>query len=183
MEFPAWTAICRVQTLHTKAMSATSIFDKYTLPSMPRARRWAAIFSVLMAALLPLQLKAGDKTAAEDAAHALAKSYEKEGFEFRADSWVKDLKPEMGKALRIQLFKGNDYRFCIAVPLDSGVHIAATVLDFDGKPIGKAEATAQGWGVILSVKPKKTGTYAVAIRQAEGGKPHEVPCAVVTGWK
>ncbi len=164
-------------------MSATPIFDKCIIHFLCFARRRAVVLGVMMAALLPLQLSAGDKSEAEDAAHALAKQYEKEGFEFRADSWVKDLRPDMGKALRIQLFKGNDYRFCIAVPANSGVHLAATVLDFDGKPIAKADATAQGWGVVLSIKPKKTGTYAVAIRQIEGGKPHEVPCAVITGWK
>ena len=164
-------------------MSATSIFGKYCPPPLLSAPRWAAILCVVVAALMPWQLQARDKSDAEDAARALAKQYEKEGFEFRADSWVKDLKPDIGKALRIQLFKGNDYRFCIAVPLDSGVHIAATVLDFEGNPIGKAEATAQGWGIILSLKPKKTGLYAVAIRQADGGKAREVPCAVVTGWK
>ena len=183
MEFPVWTAICRMQTLHTKAMSATSIFEKYIFQPLFPARRWAAVLSLMMAAFLPWQLQAQEKSEAEDAAHSLAKPYEKEGFEFRADSWIKPLKPEMGKALRIQLFKGNEYRFCIAVAPDSGVQIAATVLDFDGKPIGKAAATAQGWGVILSVKPMKTGTYAVAIRQLAGGKPHEVACAVITGWK
>ena len=164
-------------------MSATSNFDNCMPSPLSNTRRWAALLAVLLAGLLPLQLQARDKSDAEDAAHALAKQPEKEGFEFRADSWVKDLRPDMGKALRMQLFKGNDYRFCIAVPPDSGVHIVATVLDFDGTPVGKADVTAQGWGLILSFKPKKTGAYAVAIRQTEEGKAREVPCAVITGWK
>ncbi|MDB6140514.1 MAG: hypothetical protein JWO94_3586 [Verrucomicrobiaceae bacterium] len=183
MEFPAWTAICRVQTLHTMPMSATSHFDNYMPFPLLQPRRWTAVLALLISALLPFQLQASDKSDAEDAAHTLARPHEKEGFEFRADSWLKDLRPDMGKAIRLQMFKGNDYRFCIAVPPNSGVHLAATVLDFDGKPVGKADATAQGWGIILSYKPKKTGLYVVAIRQTEEGKPHEVPCAVITGWK
>ena len=178
MEFPARTAIYRVQTLHTMPMSATSHF----IPCPPNLlfsfRRWATLLALFLAVLPPLHA-----AEPEDSARALAKQYEKDGFEFRADSWQKSLRPDMGKAIRMQLFKGNDYRFCIAVPFNAGVHLAATVLDFDGKPAGKADVTAQGWGVILSFKPKKTGTYVVAIRQTEEGKPHEVPCAVVTGWK
>jgi hypothetical protein len=132
---------------------------------------------------LPWQARAGEKSEAEQAALTLAKAHEKEGFEFRADIWEKDLKADMGKALRIQLFKGNDYRFCIAVPPNSAVHITATVLDFDGKPSGTLQPVAQGWGLTLSFKPKKTGAYAIAIRQTGEGRPHEVPCAVITGWK
>ena len=183
MEFPVQTAICRMQTLHTMPMSATSNFDNCMPFPLVQARRWAAVLAFALACILPLQLQARDKSEAEEAAHALARQQEKEGFEFRADSWVKDLRADMGKALRIQLFKGNDYRFCIAVPPDSGVHITATVLDFDGMPVGKIQPVAQGWGLILSFKPKKTGAYAVAIRQTEDGKSREVPCAVITGWK
>ena len=81
------------------------------------------------------------------------------------------------------MFKGNDYAFCIAVPQDSGVHVTAVVLDFDGKPSGEILPVQAGWGLVLFFKPRKTGTYVVAIRQTEGGKSKEVPCAMITGWK
>ena len=164
-------------------MSATSIFSNCIPTSLANPRRWAFLFTFLLALAMPWQGRASDKKDAEGAAHALSVALEKDGFEFRADLWEKDLRPEMGKALRIQLFKGNDYRFCLAVPPDSGVHITATVLDFDGKPVGTIQPVAQGWGLVLSFKPKKTGAYVVAIRQKEDGKPREVPCAVATGWK
>jgi len=164
-------------------MSATSNLDNCMPFPLYKTRRWTLLLAMLLTCLPALPMQARDKSEAEEAAHTLSRQYEKEGFEFRADSWLKDLRPDMGKAIRIQLFKGNDYRFCIAVAPNSGVHLAATVLDFDGKPSGKADATAQGWGVVLSFKPKKTGSYVVAIRQTDEGKPREVPCAVVTGWK
>ena len=113
----------------------------------------------------------------------MARPLEKDGFSFRAEAWEKELKPDMGKAVRVQLFKGNDYRFCIAVPVDSGVQITATVLDADGKPLGQLQTVEAGWGLVLSFKPKKTGVYAVAIRQTEKGKMKAVNCALLTGYQ
>jgi hypothetical protein len=120
---------------------------------------------------------------AEQAAWSMARPLEKEGYFFRAEAWEKELKPEMGKAVRVQLFKGNDYRFCIAVPTDSGVQITAAVLDGDGKPQGQLQSVEQGWGLVLPFKPKRTGVYAVAIRQTDKGKMKAVPCAMITGYQ
>jgi hypothetical protein len=124
-----------------------------------------------------------DQSDAESAAWSMARPLEKDGFSFRAEAWEKELKPDMGKAVRVQLFKGNDYRFCIAVPMDSGVQITAAVLDGEGKPLGQLQAVEQGWGLVLSFKPKKTGVYAVAIRQTEKGKMKAVNCALLTGYQ
>ncbi|MEY4483719.1 MAG: hypothetical protein RL693_1171 [Verrucomicrobiota bacterium] len=118
-----------------------------------------------------------------DAVLSLAARHEKDGFDFRADIWVRELKPELGKAVRVQFFKGNDYRVCVAVPKDSGVQIAAHVLDTEGKPVeSKVETTEDGWGLVLHAKPKRTGLYVVAIRQA-GGNAKPTTCAMITGYK
>jgi len=113
----------------------------------------------------------------------MARPLEAEGFSFRAEAWEKELKPEMGKAVRVQLFKGNDYRFCIAVPMESGVQVTAAVLDSDGKPLGQLQVVEQGWGLVLSFKPKKTGVYVVAIRQTDKGRMKAVSCAMLTGFQ
>lgn len=118
-----------------------------------------------------------------DAVLSLTTKPEKDGFDFRADIWVRELKPELGKAVRVQFFKGNEYRVCVAVPKDSGVQIAAHILDAEGKPIeGKVETTENGWGLVLSAKPKNTGVYVVAIRQS-GGKAKTTTCAMISGYK
>lgn len=124
-----------------------------------------------------------EQSESEAAAWSMARPLEKEGYFFRAESWEKELKPEMGKAVRVQLFKGNEYRFCIAVPVNSGVQITAAVLDVDGKPLGQLQSVEQGWGLVLSFKPKRTGVYAVAIRQTEKGRAKAVPCAMLTGYQ
>jgi len=92
---------------------ATSIFY-----STQRIQAWFCAAIVLLSATIA---PAREKDEAEAAARALAQTLEKEKFEFRAEAWVKDLQPDIGRAVRVQLFKGNDYRFCVAVPLDSQV--------------------------------------------------------------
>lgn len=126
---------------------------------------------------------AGDDDKATETAARLMPQQEKEGYEFRAQAWVNDLEPKLGRAVRLQLFKGNEYAFCIAVPQDSGVHVTAAVLDFDGRPSGEILPVQAGWGVVLFYKPKKTGMYVVTIRQTDAGKSKTVPCAMITGWK
>ncbi|MBX7208003.1 MAG: hypothetical protein K1X78_06825 [Verrucomicrobiaceae bacterium] len=132
---------------------------------------------------VPVARAGREQSEAEAAAWSMARPLEKEGFSFRAESWERELKPEMGKAVRVQLFKGNDYRFCVAVPVDSGVQITAAVLDGDGKPQGQLQSVDAGWGLVLSFKPKKTGVYAVAIRQSEKGRMKAVNCAMLTGFQ
>jgi hypothetical protein len=146
----------------------------------PVLRNFARSCLLLLALMAVLPLHAND---AEKSALKLVPDQEKEGYEFRSESWTNDLEPTMGRAVRLQLFKGNEYAFCIAVPRDSGVHVTAAVLDFEGKPAGEMLPVSDGWGLVLFFKPKKTGTYAVAIRQTPQGKAKRVPCAMVTGWK
>lgn len=162
-------------------MRATAIFCECSLFTRRTLAGWAVLTSLLfMAGTLP----ARDKADAETAARRLAAEFEKDKFEFRADAWVRDLSPSVGKALKVQLFKGNDYRFCVAVPRDSGVFITAAVLDLEGRPTGEIQPVLDGWGCVLSFKPKKTGVYVVAVRQTEEGKKsREVPCAVLTGYR
>jgi hypothetical protein len=163
-------------------MRATAQFCQSPLLRWRGSHLILVLLLALACAALP-QVQARDKAEAEKAARDLAKVMEKEGFEFRAEVWQKDLDHKIGKAVKMQLFKGNDYRFCIAVPPDSGVFVVAAVLDLEGQPAGMITPVQEGWGCILSFKPKKTGVYVVAIHQADEGKHREVPCAMITGYK
>ncbi len=126
---------------------------------------------------------APEESELESALVKLVEPHEKSGFDFRADIWERDLAPDVGKAARVQMFKGNEYRVCLAVPPSSGVQISAHVLDVEGKPIeSKIEATDKGWGIVLHVKPQHTGIFLIAVRHA-GGKSKTVTCAMVTGYR
>lgn len=128
-------------------------------------------------------LRADDQDEAEKAAHALAYDQENEGYNIRAEGWVRMLEPKLGKATRMQLYKGNEYCFCVAVPKKSGVHITGAVLDLEGKPAGEIMPVVDGWGFVLFYKPKKTGMYMIAIHETDKGKRKEVPVVMVTGYK
>lgn len=166
-------------------MSANAISN----PAAPRAgllQRFnpaAAVF-LLLAALLPWsEGRADEVDDVEAAVVKIASAQEAQGFDFRADIWERELTPELGKAVRVQFFKGNDYRVCVAVAPKTGVKIAAHVLDTEGTPVeSKVETTEGAWGVTLHVKPKRTGVYVVVIRHA-GGKEKPAMCAMITGYK
>ncbi len=156
-----------------------------TAPVSSIPRRFFHLQAALAASLLLFltAAPAGEAEDAEAAAQAMVRPLEREGYVFRAEAWVKELRPEMGKAIKVQLFKGNDYRFCVAVPPKSGVKITAAVLDFEGKPGGRLRVVEGGWGLVLEYEPKKTGVHVVAIRQTEEGQQRPTTCAMVTGYQ
>jgi hypothetical protein len=162
-------------------MSANVILGVKAGPAASVARRLALAFLLLSAATNTVRGSAPDEEAAERAVASLVVPLEKQGFDFRADVWERELKPDLGKAVRLQLFKGNDYRVCIAVPAESGVEIEAHVLDDTGKPV-EENIQGKGFGRTLQVKPKRTGVYVVTIRQS-GGKKIPVTCALIMGYK
>lgn len=151
------------------------------LAALPRLTVAAVLSGSLL--LMPARLPAEDHGDAEKAAHALAYDQESEGYNIRAEGWVRVLEPKLGKAARMQLYKGNEYCFCVAVPKKSGVHITGAVLDLEGKPVGEILPVLDGWGFVLFFKPKKTGMYMIAIHQTDKGKRKEVPVSMITGYK
>lgn len=120
---------------------------------------------------------------AEAAVQALARDQENAGFMFRAEVWSGEISNGLGKAVRMQLFKGNEYCIGVAVPRDSGVRITGAVLDLDAKPVGEIQPVLDGWGFLLFFKPKKTGVYVVTLREEESGKQKDTTCAIITGYK
>jgi hypothetical protein len=142
----------------------------------------AAVLAVSLF-LTSARLMADEQDEAEKAAHALAYDQENEGYNIRAEGWAHMLKPKLGKATRMQLYRGNEYCFCVAVPKKSGVHITGAVLDLEGKPAGEIMPVVDGWGFVLFYKPKKTGMHMIAIHETDKGRRREVPVVMVTGYK
>jgi hypothetical protein len=166
-------------------MSANVISHAATLKAGPT--RFLSLLSsavMLTAGLMVAKPAAADEVDDVEAAVVkLATAQEKDGFDFRADIWERQLQPNLGKAVRVQFFKGNEYRVCVAVPPQSGVQIAAHVLDVEGHPVeSKVETAEGGWGVTLSVQPKHTGVYVVVVRNS-GGKEKTTVCAMISGYK
>jgi hypothetical protein len=151
----------------------------------PSLLRFAA-YSLLACLFFTTQLHvhADDADEAEAAALALARDQERlGGYSFRAEVWTGSLPRDLGKAVKMQLFKGNEYCIGVAVPRKSGVRVTGAVLDFQGQPVGEIQPVLDGWGFLLFFKPKKTGVYVVVIRQEDGAKRRDTACALVTGYK
>lgn len=158
-------------------MSANAIFA-------PSAAPRACLPTLILAACLLLFAPGAAGNDAEEAEMAVAKlvhPLEKAGFDFRSDVWERELKPDVGKAVRVQLFKGNEYKVCVAVAESSGVQIEARLLDSNGEDVGST-VDKRGWGAVVTAKPKRTGVYIVTIRQS-GGTPKPVTCVMIMGYK
>lgn len=147
------------------------------------ARSAFALLTALLALTFAPVMPAAPAGEAEAAAKAMARDQEKDGYVFRAEAWKGVLGKDIGKAVKMQLFKGNEYCIGVAVPRQSGVHISGSVLDFKGEPVGEIQPVVDGWGFLLFFKPKKTGVYVVTLHQTEAGKPQETDCAIITGYR
>ncbi len=153
-----------------------------TFPPLPSFLKNLLVVGLTVLAF-PQETRATEEEDAEAAALALAKDQEDAGYMFRAEAWTGPLVKDIGKAVRMQLFKGNEYCIGVAVPRKSGVFITGAVLDFEGKPVGEIQPVLEGWGFLLFFKPKKTGVYIVTLREDEKGKLKDTACAIITGYK
>ncbi|HEY1049477.1 MAG TPA: hypothetical protein VGE39_06970 [Prosthecobacter sp.] len=155
----------------------------FSLPPLPRLKSVLGFLAALVLLGMAAPAFAAPADEAEAAAQALARDQEKAGYIFRAEVWKGELSKDIGKAVKMQLFKGNDYCIGVAVPRKDGVHISGSVLDFKGEPVGEIQPVLEGWGFLLFFKPKKTGVYVVTLHQTEAGKPKDTACAIITGYK
>lgn len=162
-----------------------SVFVAMTPAFSPSAfsRSFLSVLAAMLALVVSSPLPAAPVDDAQEAAQALARDQEKAGYIFRAEAWTGDLSKDIGKAVKMQLFKGNEYCIGVAVPRKSGIDISGSVLDFKGEPVGEIQPVLDGWGFLLFFKPKKTGVYVVTVHQTEKGKQKDTACAIITGYK
>jgi hypothetical protein len=59
----------------------------------------------------------------------MAAALEKDGYQFRAELWSAPMKDDLGRAVRVQMFKGLEYQFCIAVSPATATGFSAVLLD------------------------------------------------------
>ncbi len=94
--------------------------------------------------------------------------YIKQGYTLREDTWGGDLPVGEGKAITHQLFKGNDYWFCMGTDVRGG-KISVHIYDGDGNLVEETswqKDAAKGEGSFAGVKinPKRTGTYFLIVK-------------------
>ena len=145
-----------------------------------KLRPFIALLLVFSAAC-PVVLAADEIPPAVAAARAQAEKFAADGFTFREDHWESIVSPKKGKGIRIQLFKGHEYRICVSAEPGSGAKIVSHVVGAEGTPIeDENEALGDGTAVNIHVSPEKTGVHIILVRQ-DGEE--EVQCAMVIGYR
>ena len=95
-----------------------------------------------------------------------AEPYVKQGFQVREDYWGGDLGSGEKKAVRQQLFKGNEYWFWLGTEVDRA-KVSVHVYDSDGKLAEESDSWQKGHFAAAHVVPKATGSYFIIVTVEE----------------
>ncbi len=133
--------------------------------------------------LLPALLLATAYAYVNDAlsfAHEAANPYVKKGFSVREDAWGGDLGVKDQQAVTAQLFKGNEYWFCLGTEVKGAV-VTLHIYDSQGK-LAETESWQKGRFAGALIVPQKTGTY-YAIITVDKSPQERTGWAVVYAYK
>jgi hypothetical protein len=102
-----------------------------------------------------------------------AEPYVKQGFHMREDYWVGDLASGERKAVRQQLFKGNEYWFWLGTEVDHA-KVSVHIYNSDGKLAEQPDSWAKGQIAAAHIIPKTTGTYfiIVSVEKSPAARTH-----------
>ena len=140
---------------------------------------------VVATALVALVAFSGKTAASVDDAQAFAlqaaEPYVKEGFQVREDYWGGDLGAGEKKAVRQQLFKGNEYWFWMGTEVEHA-KISVHIYDSDGKLVEQPDSWQKGHFAAAHVIPSATGSYfiIVAVEESPEERTH---WALVYGFR
>ena len=151
----------------------------------PFAKVLICTISLLAAIIvLPLAIFASvDSATVYARAFALlaAEPYVKQGFPVREDYWAGDLASGEKKAVRQQLFKGNEYWFWLGTEVDrakQSVHI----YNSDGQLAEQPDSWVKGNLAAAHIIPKTTGSYYIIVSVEESPAPR-THWALVYGFR
>ena len=159
-----------------------------------RDRRWLAAATAVAAVIAGLSVLVFSTNAGfaeaksgspEDEARKEAAPFEKKGMRLRQDFWSGELTQEKGKAIRLQFFKGHEYRLFLAAGAEekeTGTKMHVMVIDGLGNVL--AESKTKGHVATLTVKPPGTGSYMILMRtEAKGLKDRKIPAVLFYGYQ
>lgn len=142
-------------------------------------RRVALILVTAMA------LQVAISRASVDDAHSFAlesaEPYVKGGYQVREDYWGGDLGVGEKKAVRQQLFKGNDYWFWMGTEVEQA-KVSVHVYDADGKLAEQTDSWQKGHFSAAHLVPKTTGSYFVIV-SVDTSPEERTHWALVYGFK
>jgi hypothetical protein len=95
-----------------------------------------------------------------------AEHYVKEGFQVREDYWGGDLGVGEKKAVRQQLFKGNEYWFWLGTEVEKA-KVSVHVYDSEGKLAEQPDSWEKGHFAGAHVVPSATSSYFIIVTVEE----------------
>jgi hypothetical protein len=138
--------------------------------------------SFLLAAVLVMQRAAcASVDDAQSFALQAAEPYVKQGFQVREDYWGGDLASGEKKAVRQQLFKGNEYWFWLGTEVDRA-KVSVHIYDSDGKLAEEPDSWEKGHFAAAHVIPKTTGSYFIIVSVEESSE-ERTHWALVYGFR
>ena len=139
--------------------------------------------SIYLSAILALLSTASSGSVDDAHSFALqaAEPYVKEGYQVREDYWGGDLGSGEKKAVRQQLFKGNDYWFWMGSEVEQA-KISVHVYDSDGKLAEQPDGWQKGHFAGAHVIPKRTSSYFVIV-EIEQSPEERTHWALVYGFR
>jgi hypothetical protein len=138
--------------------------------------------SSLLAAVIVMQRAAcASVDDAQSFALQAAEPYVKQGFQVREDYWGGDLASGEKKAVRQQLFKGNEYWFWLGTEVDRA-KVSVHIYDSDGKLAEEPDSWEKGHFAAAHVIPKTTGSYFVIV-SVEQSPEERTHWALVYGFR
>jgi len=138
--------------------------------------------SFLLAAVIVMQRAAcASVDDAQSFALQAAEPYVKQGFQVREDYWGGDLASGEKKAVRQQLFKGNEYWFWLGTEVDRA-KVSVHIYDSDGKLAEEPDSWEKGHFAAAHVIPKTTGSYFIIV-SVEESPEERTHWALVYGFR
>jgi hypothetical protein len=138
--------------------------------------------SFLLTAVIVMQRAAcASVDDAQSFALQAAEPYVKQGFQVREDYWGGDLASAEKKAVRQQLFKGNEYWFWLGTEVDRA-KVSVHIYDSDGKLAEEPDSWEKGHFAAAHVVPKTTGSYFVIV-SVEESPEERTHWALVYGFR
>ena len=95
-----------------------------------------------------------------------AEPYVKEGFQVREDFWGGDLGSGEKKAVKQQLFKGNEYWFWLGTEVEKA-NLSVHIYDAEGKLVEQPDSWQKGQFAAAHVIPQTTGSFFVIVTVEE----------------
>ena len=132
-----------------------------------------SLLPAIVVGLQPAIFASVDPTTVYARAFALlaAEPYVKQGFHVREDYWAGDLAPGERKAVRQQLFKGNEYWFWLGTEVDHA-KVSVHIYNSDGKLAEQPDSWEKDHFAAAHVTPKATGSYFIIVSVEKSPAAH-----------